>query len=200
MRLYVGPNSYFNDQWNDLIGSVEDAQGIAALTRESYRDGSNDSGFLMRFFRHDQNDELQITFQLNHSVRNSEARFHLHTIPMVAPSVSPQNTYWSYYWTIASVGGALPRNLASWSSGNLEIPVATGDEFKHQVFSIFNATIPPTASSSAFLFVRIIRSGTNPLDTYNTNKAAGTGAANLAIIGLDVHVQLYRPGTVGEFI
>jgi hypothetical protein len=195
----------FSGEWCDLLGSIEDAQGAAALVREAYTDGTDNSGYLMRFFTHDVDEEIQLGFQLNHDVLiPGEARLHVHVVPMSVPVAGVSDVVrWKYYYTLAAVNGAvIPRASASWTTSTISQTLATTSQYKHIAQSIVSIPIPAGTPSSSIL-VRVIRPGaTDAADTYSVNKAVTGGTtvkANLGLIGLDVHVQRASAGTRGEF-
>ena len=193
----------FSGEWFDLLGSVEQSTGTAALSREQYGDGTGNSGHLMRFWRHDQNDEVQLDFQLNHDVLiPGEARFHVHLIPMSLPVAGVSDVVrWRYHYAIASPWQELPRT--GWTTADISKTIAVTDQYKHVVHSIVSIPIPAGTAASSILFVRLLRLGTDGADTYSVDKATSggglTAAANLAFIGIDVHCQRSRAGTRGEF-
>lgn len=190
----------FSGEWNDLLGSVEDAVGTAALSREQYGDGAGNSGYLMRFWRHDQDDEMQLAFQLTHDVLvPGEARFHIHTIPMAVPSAGANTVLWTYHWVIAPVGANVPRT--GWTSSAVSQVIAT--TYTHEIKHICSVPLPAGLPASSMLFFRLIRTSSSAADNYAVGKATSGGgltqAANLAMIGLDIHIQRSRVGTRGEF-
>lgn len=189
-----------NIRWNDLFYSIEDAQGAAALTRESFGESGagNDTGFLMRFFRHDQADEIQMALQLDHGlVLPQTAKLHIHLVPMIAPTTGTRVMAFDYKWTLATAGaGTIPRAIASWTANTATRNVVTAEVFQHIIMPICDIAIPAGTPHSSILLVRLARSLAN--DTYEDNKTLGTGAANLGVIGFDLHVQRYRMGSTSE--
>ena len=196
----------FSGEWADLLGNVETAVKGSTLPLENYGDGTHNSGYLFRYFRHDNDDELQLEFQLNHDVLvPGECRFHLHLRPMSLPVAGVSDVVrWQYYYFLNAVGGELPRNIASWTTSTVSRTIATTDQYKHVVHSIVTVNLPAGLSASSQLFMRIIRAGSSDAaDTYNVDKATSggglTASANLAVTGIDCHVQRSRAGTQGEF-
>lgn len=124
---------------------------------------------------------------------------HIHVIPMSSGS---GNVYFEYSYAWVPQGEVLPAS-ASWTVGYSTITFTADDQFKHQIIS-FNSGIqpPPTAGASTMFLIKMTRLGTHPSDTYSTAKDAGAGltaAANLAILGADIHYQKLRAGTTSQF-
>lgn len=183
---------------DDMQGSVQAAVGVSALTTEGYRD----TGFLMPFFRHDQDDTLYFTFQFSHRKKPGSPidSVHIHCVPMVAPSSSPQNVYFAYKYSWQKLGDAFPAN-ASWVASNAVMPVVTADAFEHVYFPIVsNIAAPANETYSSILLFTLQRLGTNIMDTYDTNKATppGTAAANLGLLYVDCHYDTERAGSLLE--
>lgn len=198
----------FSFEWVDLVGDFADASGTSAPTLENYGDGTHNSGLNLRFFRHDQNDEQGFVFQLNHFVRvPGVARFHIHVIPMSIPVAGVSDIVrWTYWWTIAGTGSGvvIPRNAATWTTATVSQTIATTAQYTHVAFSVVEIPIPEGTPASSMIIVRLQRPGAaDAADTYTVNKATTggtTGAANLAILAADLHVQVSRAGTRQEFV
>jgi hypothetical protein len=183
-------------RYEDQQGAVASAVGVSALTEEQYRD----TGFLMAFFRHDQDDTLHLTFQFSHRKKLGTpiASVHIHCIPMVNPAI-PQNVYFGYKYTWQDIGSEFPSD-ASWITGNATMTVGITDAFKQRAHGIVVAVPAPIGEGySSMVLFRLQRLGTNPLDTYNTNKAGGTPAANLGLLYMDCHFQTERRGSLAQF-
>jgi len=183
---------------DDQQGAVQASAGISALTSEAYRD----TAFIMPFFRHDQADTLSLTFQFSHKRKLGSPLdgIHIHYIAMVNPAAI-ENVYFSYSYSWQTEGGEFPL-LASWTNGNATLPIGTTDAFKNKLFSIVtNIAAPANETTSSILLFRITRLGTDPLDTYDTDKATppGTSAANLGLQYFDCHFITDRRGSVSEF-
>lgn len=180
---------------DDMLGSVQAAAAVAALTTEQYRD----TGFSMPFFRHDQDDALHLTFQFSHRKRlgSNLASVHIHCIPMVSPA-APENVYFGYNYTWQNADGTFPAN-ASWVSGNSTMTVGISDGFDGRLHSIIADIEPPASEGySSFLLVTITRLGTDGNDTYDTAKVGGTAQANLGLLGIDCHYETNRRGSIEE--
>ena len=183
--------------WDDVQCDVSQASGTAALTLEAYPSGSSYQQFHMRW---DQADSLSARFQLPHRwKRDTEVRVHLHYVPCVAPSASPQVVSLSGRYAWAHPNAAIPA-WASWTTWSKTFNVATGDENKENLTSLF-ATTPTGSKESSVLLVYIQRDGAaapGGTDTYETSKGYGTNQANLGILYLDAHFQAEKIGTVSE--
>jgi len=183
-------------RWDDIQGSVAVGNAASALTNEVYRD----TPWRGLFFRHDQNDALHFVYQFPHKWRTTTSVHpHIHIIPMADPAAA-QNIYFigQYAWSTAGAGQAVPAN-AGWTPFNATQAVQPGDVYEELVVGF--AVIPPPAwaAASANLLVYLQRNGTNPFDTYTTNKDHGTGAANVLALFSDVHYRASRFGTVTEY-
>lgn len=182
---------------DDMQGAAQASAGISALTSEAYRD----TAFVMPFFRHDQNDTLSMTFQFSHRRKLGSPldSIHIHYIPMVNPAAI-ENVYFSYSYAWKTTDTEFPA-LVSWTSGNATLPIQTTDAFKTLLFSIVtNIAAPANEGYSSILLFRITRLGTDPLDTYDTDKATppGTAAANLGLLYFDCHYVTDRRGSALE--
>lgn len=194
----------FGRVWHDQLGSVEDSQGISALAREQYGDGTGNSGYLMRFFQHNQNDEIQLGFQLDHdTLIPGEGRFHIHVIPMALPvaGVSDQVRY-RYHYAIAGRHQNFPRT--NWTTGDITQIILPSEQYQHIGHSICTIPLLSGLSASSIIFIRLTRLSSDPADTYKVNKPISGGGltvtANLAVVGLDIHVQRSRAGTRTEYV
>lgn len=184
-------------RYDDMIGNVQAAAGVSSLTIEAYRD----TPFLMPFFRHDQDDSLYFTFQFSHRKKLGGVvkSVHIHCVPMVNPAVA-QDVYFGYSYSWQIMEGAFPA-LGSWVSGNSTFQVGVADAFKHKYHQIVaDIAAPANETHSSVLLFRLTRLGTDPLDTYSTNKAVppGTAAANLGLLYVDCHYLADRRGSVAE--
>lgn len=185
-------------RYDDMLGPIQGATGVSALTTEAYRD----TAFLMSFFRHSQVDAINLTFQFCHRKKlgSSLASIHIHCIPMANPA-APQNVYYSYSYSWQKINGSEYPLSASWTSGNSTMTVGTTDAFKHKIHSIVtNVSAPASEGYSSILLIRLARFGTSPNDTYTTNKATppGTASANLGLLSVDCHYQTERRGSILE--
>ena len=182
----------FANKWDDMFGNVEEGQAAAALTREVYRD----TPYLMRFFRHDQDDYLHLAIQMSHKWNRATAvRFHGHVVPMANAG---GNVYWQYNYIFVPVSGTIPANVG-WAAGNVTSPILAADQYRHTPIDLVTVPVPAGASASTTLLIRLGRLGSSPNDTYNTNGGGGTPQANLGVLYFDLHYQQYAAGTVFEF-
>jgi len=180
-------------QIEDLLGDVSQGTAAAALTYEAFRDTPHK----MYFFAHNADDTLHCRLQLSHGWQlGTNVEVHLHWIPMVDPSSSPQNIIIDGYYYWAKYDEVIPE-LASWTaiSPKITIPVVTGDAFKHKRTTIFTATPPAGALVSDVLLIYLRRPGASDGDdTYSTSKAAGTATANMRLLYVDGHFHKGRHG------
>lgn len=76
---------------------------------------------------------------------------------------------------------------------------ATGDAFKPVMTNLTVVAPPAGASVSDFLLLYLRRPGSSDVeDTYSTNKATGTGAANVMLLGVDCHYHRDRSGLLQD--
>jgi hypothetical protein len=182
-------------RWDDHMGAPDIGNRAAALTQEVFRD----TALLLLHFRHDQDDSLHYVYQLPHKWRTVTAvHVHLHVMPLATPP-SSKNVYFSGYYTWAPFNFSPVPAVAGWTPFTATMAVGTGDIYKHKIaeLAIINAPASPTPSTCLFLYM--MREGTNVLDTYDTNKGAGTPAANLALLSSDLHYRAQRFGTILEY-
>lgn len=198
----------FSGEWFDLLANVENASGTIELTRELFRDGTNSSGLQMRFFHHGQDDELQLIAQLNHDVKiPGEARLHIHLVPMATPVLNTSDLVcWRVsYFILARNGSELPRNITNWTTSTFSRQIPVTSKYMHMAHSLVTIPLPEGLPASSMIVARVARLGNTggALDTYKVNKDTGpggtTGAANLGVTYIDLHVQRSRAGTRGEF-
>ena len=181
-------------RWDDVLGDVSQGNGAGALTYEAFRD----TPYLMYFMRHDQDDSLHFRFQFPHRwKRGTDVKLHVHILPCADPA-SNQDIYFDGYYAWSTVDGTTVPANASWTGFNATEVVANGDIYKQKIVNLASITPPSGAKESAFLLVYLRRKGTSASDTYTTNKGGGTPAANVGLLGVDVHFQVNKIGTVTE--
>jgi hypothetical protein len=189
---FIGNDALGNDgnPWDDLQGDISQATAATALTYEDYRD----TPFKMYFFKNNGVDALYMRFQMPHAwAANTEVIPHLHVIPMVAPSSSPQNVELTGYYCWCDPNTAAPA-LLGWTPFTANLSIVTGMEFKPTYVNLFSST-PTGKVGSAFLLVYVQRDGGSGGDTYTTDKSGGTVAANLGLVSLDCHIQKNKQGS-----
>lgn len=190
----VTTGSMFAGQWDDLQGTFDQGSGAAALTYEEYR-----HGFSLLFMRHDQNDVVNMRYQMSHEWNYGLVRPHIHFMPVAPLGLNvTQSIDFGYQIGWFPANGGWPT---SWVTGSVTVPIP-GSNFEQHLkvgFGLVSASASPNASD--ILFVRLMRSGSaSPLDTYTTSKSGGTSQANVAIIAADTHFQKGRAGTTTEFV
>lgn len=183
----------YDQRWDDQYATIYEGEGASALTYEGFRD----TGFFMRFFRHNQNDFIFMSYQMSHQWDNStNVKPHMHYIPMSAGSGVLKFDY-AYSWSM--VGGALSGSTG-WTSGSISASLAEADQFNQKVISFGTLTPPIGAGDSALLFVKVQRPGaSDAADTYQTSKDHGTAAANVGVLFFDLHYRKIKAGSVNEF-
>lgn len=185
----------FDDRWDDLVGVIHEGTGGSALTYQEYRD----TGFFMRFFRHNQDDKLFVTYQMPHEWNHGAVTPHMHVVPMASGS---GNVRMDFVYTWTHVGGALSGS-AGWTTGSIDTTYTPADQYQQKIIALGTVT-PPAASSidSAIFVVKMERNaagGDGGSDTYTTNKDHGTGAANLGLLSFDLHYQKEKAGSVSQY-
>lgn len=180
-------------RWDDVQGSIANGAGAGLLTLEFYRD----TRFNMYFMRHDQNDELNFVYQLNHRWKyDTDVYPHLHVVAMANPAVTQNVVIDGYYaWSRPNYTTQIPA-LAGWATFSQTIPIEPGDIYKQKILSLGAITPPVWARESTCLLIYFRRYGTGPGDTYTTSKDHGTPAANLGLLSSDVHYRAAHSGTV----
>lgn len=182
----------FDQRWDDLSAVIAEGTGPAALTYEAYRD----TGFFMRFFRHNQNDNIFMTYQMPHSWDPTTAvRPHMHMIPMASGS-GIVNFNFAYSWLKVN-SGTLGAG-STWITGSLTSSLTPSDQYMQKIAS-FDVITPPSGAVESILLVFKVERSTTASDTYSTGKDHGTAAANVGILYFDLHFQKIKAGTVIPF-
>lgn len=182
----------FDERWDDLYAFIDEGVGPAQLTYEAYRD----TGFFMRFFRHNQDDSIFMTFQMPHAWDTSTAIHpHAHVVPMSSGSGLVKLNY-AYAWF--NVSTEFPDSTG-WTSGSVSASYTPADQFKQTIID-FGYLTPSIQRESSILVFKVERQGSSDVsDTYSTNKTGGTAAANLGILFFDLHYQKIKAGSVDEY-
>lgn len=182
----------FDDRWDDLIATIDEGTGPAQLTYEAFRD----TGFFMRFFRHNQDDNIFMTYQLPHQWNPSTSvSIHAHIIPMASGSGDAKFNF-AYSWI--NVGESFPA-ASGWISGSVSASLTPAHQYKQSIVS-FGSIAPTNQRESSILIFKAERPGSSDVsDTYATNKDHGTGAANIGILSFDMHYQKSKAGTISPF-
>jgi hypothetical protein len=162
------------------------------LVTEVYRD----TNYLMSFFSHSVDKEINIELQMPHTKKLGDAiDFHLHLVPMANGSGTVRFT-WEYVWF--NIGSEIPA-ATSWTSGSTEIALVAADQYKHRLHDILTSVAAPTGEGYSSIFLmRLIREGTHANDDYTTGKDHGTAAANLGLVSVDAHIRHDRFGSINE--
>lgn len=179
----------FDHRWDDLIAVIDEGTGPAQLTYEAYRN----TGFFMRFFRHNQDDNVFMTYQLPHQWDISTAvSLHAHIVPMASGSGTAKFDF-AYSWI--KVDAEMPA-ANGWTSGSISFIVTPDMQYRQKILSI--ATVAPTdQDESSILVLKVERPGaSNATDMYITNKDHGTTSANIGVLSFDLHYQKSKAGTI----
>jgi hypothetical protein len=179
----------FDNRWDDLRAMLAEGTGPAALTYEQYRD----TGFFMRFFRHNQPDTIFMTYQMPHGWNKNDVRPHMHFIPM---SNSPGTASFSYSYTWANINQEFASSVG-WTTGSVGVSISSDDQYKHRVIGFANITPPEGSGASSILIFKTQRVPAS--DTYTGSKDHGIASANIAILEFDMHYQKLAAGTESEF-
>lgn len=181
----------FDNRWDDLRAVISEGTGPAALTYEQYRD----TGFYMRFFRHNQADSIFMTYQMPHGWNTTtEVRPHMHMIPMGNAAGSASFDF-SFTWANLD---EMFSGSTGWTSGSATFPLSAIDQYSHKKIN-FGAILPnANAKPSTILVFKVERNSS--VDTYESAKDHGTASANIAILEFDLHYQQLKAGTDGEFV
>lgn len=184
----------FKGLWDDLQGTVHGNTGTgnADLTYEGYRD----TDFNMYFFRHNQDDQINVIYQMTHTWDPTTQIWpHMHIIPM---SNASGVIYFQYSYAWVPRGSILSAN-SGWTTGNVSVSVIPTDQYKHITVGFGNITPPVNAGPSTMFLFKMKRLGTSPSDTYDTNKTDGTGSANVGVLYTDLHFQKNKAGTDTQY-
>lgn len=182
----------FDQRWDDLYAYIDTGTGPAALTYEAYRD----TGFFMRFFRHNQDDSIFMAYQMPHGWDpTTSVHPHMHCIPMGSGSGVVKLNY-AYTWT-----GDHGEFMAAsgWTSGSITASYDPSHQHIQDVI-IFGEVAPRSGSyESDILLFKVERPGSSDAtDTYTAGKSTGTAAANLGVLFFDFHYQKIKAGTVNQ--
>lgn len=184
----------FDDRWTDLYAHIDEGTGPAALTYEAYRD----TGFFMRFFRHNQDDNIFMSYQMPHSWNPTTAVHpHMHVVPMASGSGVVKMNY-AYAWCSVN-SGTLPAAVG-WVSGSVTASYTPAHQYQQRVIDFGTLNPPAGASESIALVFKVERPGSSDAaDTYSTNKDHQTTAANLGVLFFDLHYQQIKAGTPTQY-
>lgn len=185
-------------RYDDQQGQFNLATGVSGMTVQAYRDTS----FFIEHTQHNQDDVVgYFKFQFSHKKRLGSAltSCHIHCIPCGANPGSPQVVRFGFSYTWQNSDGTFPAN-ASWTTSTSDMTIGTTDQYKAKIHSIITSVSAPASESySSWLLIRITRLGTDGGDTYTESNPNGTASANLAILGVDCHIQVDgRGGSVNE--
>jgi hypothetical protein len=123
----------------------------------------------------------------------------MHYIPLVAPgAVKTVKMQINYQW--CPVGQELLDPTGWTSPAAVALTINPGDEFKHLLFELIHDISVPTGDGySSILCAEVIRLGaTDAADDYEAGKAVGNAAANLGLVGIDVHYESDRDGSIND--
>lgn len=179
----------WGNRWNDLYAQINEATGNAALTYEEYRD----TNLFLKFFRHNQDDKISMTYQMSHEWDATGVYPHMHWVPMASGS---GNAIFEYSYSWWSVSGTLGP-VSSWTKGYVTASIDPSMQYKHFVTNFGGEITPPVgAKESSFLVFTVSRLGsTSNDDTYQASKDHGTNSANIGIIYFDLHYRRGKSGT-----
>lgn len=181
-----------SDPWDDQLGDISEGVGGASLTYEAFRD----TPFTMFFFRHDQDDALNLRFQLSHGWDpDTDVRCHIHIVPMADPAAPRTLRFTGYY--VWSIHGSVIPELSGWTAFTSDMTISPGEAHKERVANLFVTTPPAGIVESSVLLVHAKRPGSSDAaDTYTDSKSPGLAQANVGLLSLDLHYQREKLGTV----
>jgi hypothetical protein len=205
---------FSRDYYLDAMGDVRTALTTTpAWTTEALYFGTNNTGMIIPFMRHDQADEMQIILQFNHNknLQTNISDLHIHYIPMATNTTAVNvNFTVTYGWFgINDILGA--TNVTNFTTTFTSVPIAAnnGDLFKHKIAfllgggtnnagGVSSIAAPVNESYSSIFMAKITRltGGTN--NTYTTDKltTGGTTAqANFGVLYVDAHYPVNRLGS-----
>jgi hypothetical protein len=181
--------------WHDLIGDVNHAANVAALTHEAYRD----TPLMMYWFHRAQDDALSLHWQMPHDWDLGAVEPHIHALA-AGDATGNVRVVGRYAW---SRNGTLPLPAwAGWTTFGTTTAITAAEQWSSKTISL-GSFAPPAAAQypSAMLHVWLQRPGSSDaLDTYGGDKTGGTTlAANLGLESIDCHVRRTGLGTAGLY-
>lgn len=200
------PAQTFEEGWDDIVGEIQ--AGISVNNNPAIPAPFRDTEWRFYHFSHNADNQLQFRFQLPHRWNRGEVRAHLHYLPAVDPSSSPQYAVWRCEYAWSRYGEVLPA-LAGWTRAEARSTISTGDSWKHGITELFRSTPDPaTTKESSILCVVLWRLGSSApdtpgwTDTYTTARTVPVGingALNIGMISMDLHFQADKIGTTDEY-
>jgi len=190
--FYVEDEQYstpWGNRWNDLYAQINEATGNEALTYEQYRD----SNLFLKFFRHNQDDKISMTYQMSHEWDGTPVQPHMHWVPMSSGSGDVIFEYSYSWWTVSGSLGA----VNTWTKAYITASITPANQYQHLVTNFGGEISPPAnAHESSLLVFTVSRlGGSAQQDTYTTSKDHGTNSANVGIIFFDLHYKRSKSGT-----
>jgi hypothetical protein len=182
--------------YSDCFYSAQNAAtNTTDLTYEAYRTAGR---FVIGCFNYAQDNKIYVLAQINHNRRvGSKIRdVHVHVIPMVAPAAN-RTVYWRINYQWGSIGTEFLAPT-SWGTNQTTQTILTTDGFKHLYHElVLNLAVPTIDEVSSYLMCEVIREGaTEAGDDFHDAKIVGSGNCNLALLGVDMHYETDRLGSV----
>lgn len=194
------------ERWVDLFPvPYLQSPATAALTQEVI----GTSLYRANFFQQAQDDSVSMCYQMPHTwVIGSSVRPHMHFIPH---GTAPTDGYLAidgyYAWTyIGDTTLTIPTATANWTYFQARKQIVTENLFTEMVISPGYISPPASWTTSSIgrsahlhLFWRRPGSLYPDLDTFDSLKPIGIGAANIQLVSFDCHVLVKGTGSVNEF-
>lgn len=169
--------------WNDLLGSIAEGAGGAALTFAALRD----TPFKLASFRNNQDDELHMVYQLSHAwARGTQVRPHLHVMPLANSAGGTETADFEGYCVFTHHGSEVPA-LVGWTPLSASLTVTATSQYKPSIVAFGLITPPDDVIESDMLLVYVKRVGT-----------ADSFGGDVAAMSVDVHFQMEKLGSDAE--
>jgi hypothetical protein len=180
--------------WTDAVTAPAAGAGAFDLTSDPWPSDTDPIHLLC--FEHSAVQIIGFHTQMPHGWKpESEVRPHVHFVPLADP-VATQSARFIIYYAWAPINGSA---LTGQANETVDVTIEPGDLNKHRIIGFSMLTPPAGSHESIILSWAVARAGTDPADTYTTDKAYGTVEANIGLLSFDVHYQLEKEGSISEF-
>lgn len=177
--LSVNSITYTNTYWDD---SQVPATSFRVGTTAPAFDTFTDANIYVVRFTATQDDTVYGSIQLSHGYKiGTTLKPHVHFAPMTAAAGANTNVVWQFSHSAARIGAIFPGSTTVNVTNSLEGIT----QYNHRIVSLGDISGTGLTESSVIAF-RLARLGSDAADTYN---------ADVAVMGLDLHYEIDRPGS-----
>ena len=180
--------------WQTFPKDPMAAVGPVDLPRETYRNTDQ----YMVFMRHSVEDSMSFLWSMPHGWCGTNVQPHIHIVPCADPATI-KYIYFKAAWVWVTEAGEIPT-YGSWNHITpFQWAINPGDvnkQFKVPFPVVIAPAQPPELKALLWHFERV---GDEIEDTYTDDKDAlpgQTGAANVAVLGIDLHYQTNSRGSI----